>query len=78
MNVVLSLWFGLADYQMPLTWNFFVYGVGISTEREYAYKLSPSAECYIAYISFQIDNEDEDACLTDRVYDVGSDETVPN
>ena len=55
-----------------------MYGVGIPTEREYVYKLTPQTECYIP---FQIDNTAGDTnphvCLKDGVYTVDGDETVP-
>ncbi|KAH7547097.1 hypothetical protein FEM48_Zijuj01G0270900 [Ziziphus jujuba var. spinosa] len=57
---------------------FSLYGVGIPTERAYVYKLSPSSECYIPFqIDTSVNGEDEDSCLTDGVYAVEGDETVP-
>ncbi|KAL8122890.1 hypothetical protein AgCh_011027 [Apium graveolens] len=53
-----------------------MYGVGIPTERAYVYKLTHSAECTIP---FQIDTSADrvDSCLTDGVFTVDGDETVP-
>ncbi|KAJ8568747.1 hypothetical protein K7X08_030969 [Anisodus acutangulus] len=57
---------------------FSMYGVGIPTERAYAYKLSPAGDCYIP---FQIDTSaeggNESPCLKGGVFHVDGDETVP-
>uniref|UniRef100_A0A7N0TEZ4 Phospholipid:diacylglycerol acyltransferase n=2 Tax=Kalanchoe fedtschenkoi TaxID=63787 RepID=A0A7N0TEZ4_KALFE len=55
---------------------YFMYGVGIPTERAYVYKLSHAAECDIP---FRIDTSTNDGngCLQDGVYTADGDETVP-
>lgn len=57
---------------------FSLYGVGIKTERAYVYRVSPSPECNIPFqIDISANDEDEDSYLTDGVYLVDGDETVP-
>ncbi|GMH03789.1 hypothetical protein Nepgr_005628 [Nepenthes gracilis] len=57
---------------------FSLYGVGISTERAYVYRLSPSMDCNIPFqIDIAADEGDEDSCLKDGVFLVNGDETVP-
>ncbi|KAL8109305.1 hypothetical protein AgCh_025414 [Apium graveolens] len=55
---------------------YIMYGVGIPTERAYVYKLTHSAKCTIP---FQIDISADrvDSCLTEDVFTVVGDETVP-
>lgn len=57
---------------------FSLYGVGIKTERAYVYRVSPSPECNIPFqIDISANDEDEDSYLTDGVYLVDGDETLP-
>lgn len=57
---------------------FSLYGIGIPTERAYMYKHVFPPECHIPFrIDTSLDCEDDDNCLSDGVYTVDGDGTVP-
>lgn len=59
---------------------FSLYGVGIPTERAYVYQVTPYADCNIPFqlnVSATANEEDEGSCLSDGVFLVDGDETVP-
>ncbi|XP_039018447.1 phospholipid:diacylglycerol acyltransferase 1-like isoform X2 [Hibiscus syriacus] len=55
-----------------------LYGVGLSTERGYIYKVSSPSDCQIPFqIDTSVNGDSEDSCLKDGVLSGDGDETVP-
>ncbi|GMI83910.1 PHOSPHOLIPID:DIACYLGLYCEROL ACYLTRANSFERASE 1, phospholipid:diacylglycerol acyltransferase [Hibiscus trionum] len=55
-----------------------LYGVGLSTERGYIYKVASPSDCHIPFqIDTSVDGDSEDSCLKDGVFSGDGDETVP-
>ncbi|XP_039006988.1 phospholipid:diacylglycerol acyltransferase 1-like [Hibiscus syriacus] len=55
-----------------------LYGVGLSTERGYIYKVASPSDCHIPFqIDTSVDGDSEDSCLKGGVFSGDGDETVP-